>query len=133
MRKTDQKFHKIPDLPYRKNKKRTSAEQMMIQILNELMIEFEVEFPIVFASSYKLFDFKINGKDILIEVDGDYWHGNQENDRIKINYMHLKNKKNDMLKNIIAKKKGFKLIRVWETDLQDKYDEIKQMILKECA
>lgn len=135
IKKTDQRFPRISGIPYRKNKKRTSIEKLMIQILNELFLDYEVEVPLIFGNLIRIFDFEIKNSNrgkIIIETDGDYWHFNKGNDKLSMNYMHLKNKKNDAMKNIIAKKHGYKVIRVWEKNLLENYDEVKQMILREC-
>jgi len=64
----------------------------------------------------KSYDFKIKNKPIIIEVDGDYWHGNPK----KKHYYKYVNeiKDNDKLKEDIAKKKGYKVIRLWESDIK---------------
>ena len=54
----------------------------------------------------------------MIEVDGDYYHGNSENDSVSFNYLQMKNKKNDGQKNWIAKKAGYKIVRFWESTIE---------------
>ena len=122
---SEKSIHKIPD---RLKKHETNIERIMKRILRELFIDYEFQFPIKWANTYKIYDFKISNKNILIEVDGEYWHSAED---VKKNFMHLKNKKNDYLKNIIAKKRGYKLIRIWGKDLQEKYDDVKQRISEE--
>ena len=65
------------------------------------------------------YDFKIKNKRLLIEVDGDYWYGNPELYE-SFNYIQEKNKKRDILKNKFAEEHNFKLIRVWESDVNNK-------------
>ena len=43
--------------------------------------------------------------------------------------MQLKNKQNDMIKNWVAKNSGYKLIRVWENDIKENYEEVKSRIV----
>ncbi len=113
--------------PQRKNRKRTAPEEEMSCILTELGIEFEIEYPINFINSWKVYDFRILSKNILIEVDGDYWHGSDEMNENK-NYMQLKNKRNDVVKNWLARKRGFQLLRFWEHDINLNREEVKQKI-----
>jgi len=66
---------------------------------------------------------------VLIEVDGEYWHDTQG----KPSYVILMSKKNDMLKNWLAKKEGFKLIRIKEKDLMNDYDTVKENISQQIG
>ena len=111
----------------RKNRKRTAPEEEMSKILKELNIEFEIEFPVNFLNSWKVYDFRILDKEILIEVDGDYWHGFEELNEHR-NYMQLKNKRNDVIKNWLARKRGFQLLRFWEHEINLYREDVKQKI-----
>jgi|ETNvirnome_6_100_1030635.scaffolds.fasta_scaffold08790_2 very-short-patch-repair endonuclease len=106
----------------RKKKKRTAPEKMMMRILDMMGLPYEEEYSIPFANSYRVFDFRI-GDDLLIEVDGDFFHGNSEVVK-KYTTMHIKNKQNDIIKNWIARKKGFKLLRFWQSDIQHDEDYV---------
>lgn len=127
-------FRKIKP-PNRKLKKRTGCEKEMIDILTHLNLEFEVEHPIYFAGQWKIYDFLVGGR-MLIEVDGDYWHGNpnlvvtEEKSLKAKKYNMIQNKRNDIIKNFIAKRRGFTLLRFWESDIFEKKDEVIQAVLK---
>ena len=118
--------------PNRKNRKRTGPEKNMIQILKELYLNFEVEFPVFFAGEWKVYDFLVEEK-LLIEVDGNYWHAkiDKESKTRVSKYYQLKNKRNDYLKTFAAKKRGYKMLRFWEDDLLDKREEVVSKILEE--
>jgi very-short-patch-repair endonuclease len=61
----------------------------------------------------KFYDYMINHK-LLIELDGDFWHGKKNN---PIKDFKVDDKiKSDTEKNEIAKKLGYKLIRVNESE-----------------
>jgi len=117
--------------PDRKNRKRTGPERIMIEILRSLYIDFEVEYPIYFAGEWKVYDFRIEDK-LLIEVDGNYWHGKVDKEsKIRVSkFYQLKNKKNDHLKNFIAKRNGYEMLRFWETDLLDNREVVASKILE---
>jgi len=119
-----------PPKSYRKRVKRTSAEQKVMDVLDELQISYEIEFPIQFGNHCKLYDIKIFDKDILIEVDGDYFHGNLDQN-VKLNFLQLKNKRNDALKNVIAKIRGYTLIRIWEFEINNFRDDVKNKLKRE--
>ncbi len=80
----------------------------------------------------KLFDFYLYDYNILVEVDGDYWHANPalyEDKNLKD--FQINNKKNDILKNEIAKKYGYTLIRFWEYDIHHNLEQVKMKLLEE--
>ena len=113
----------------RKHKKRTWCEQAVQDLLDEMNIAYEIEKSLKFKNTWKHFDINLIDYPILIEVDGNYWHGNKETMRTgKPNFMQLKNKQNDMIKNWVAKTAGYKLIRIWEKEIEDDYEGIKNKI-----
>lgn len=73
------------------------------------------------------YDFKIKGIKLLIEIDGDYWHGGPK----YVKYFHNVDsvKSNDVLKTEIAENSGFKLIRFWESDIENNSERVFNEIL----
>jgi len=72
-----------------------------------------------------LFDFKLSGKKILIEIDGDYWHCNP-NSKFKIpKYAaQISNVKKDKIKKKWCNENNYQLIRFWEFDIKNNLDEV---------
>ena len=68
--------------------------------------------------STKYYDFYLPEYNLLIEVDGDYYHA-KDRDK-KLNEMQKKNIVNDHKKNIIANSKGYNIIRFWESTIKNK-------------
>lgn len=71
--------------------------------------------------------------DLLIEVDGGYWHSDPRIvDESNLNAMQKRNKMVDELKNKWASLHGIPLIRIWEYDIrhnpQKVIDELKKYI-----
>ena len=66
----------------------------------------------------KFYDFYIPEKHLLIEVDGIYWHGRGVK---KLNSTQKRVRINDWFKNILAFNCGYKLIRFWEDQIEEKY------------
>ena len=87
-------------------------ERQFVQILKSKNILFEHQYEV----EGKLFDFYIPDGNILIEIDGVYWH---DRDGTRNTLMHQRIKQNDLLKNEIAQKHGFNLIRLWEDELEN--------------
>ena len=73
----------------------------------------------------KIYDFYIPSTNTLIEIDGNYYHGDSEMFE-QLNPMQRRNKKNDEYKNVLAKGLGYKIERIWESELKNNYNEVKQ-------
>jgi very-short-patch-repair endonuclease len=116
----------------RSNRPMTYLEQIIADMLDGLSIEYEREKAIPFQNKWRYFDFHLIEHGILIEVDGTYWHDTQG----KPSYVILMAKKNDYQKNWLAKKEGYKLIRIKEKQLKEEYDTVVENISsavgKEC-
>jgi G:T-mismatch repair DNA endonuclease (very short patch repair protein) len=83
------------------------------------------------------YDFIIKGKRILIEVNGDYWHGNPNKFNIdgsdgkrKLNDIQITKIENDKLKLEFAKNHNFEVIYIWEEEI-NKGDFSKLYFLKD--
>jgi very-short-patch-repair endonuclease len=67
-----------------------------------------------------LYDFKISGKKLMIEVDGDFWHCNPKSKFSIPEYsVQKKNLIKDEIKNKWCLDNDFTLLRFWETDIND--------------
>ena len=56
---------------------------------------------------------------LVIECDGDYWHGNINNPRFKtLNEKQIKTKEKDKLRTKELQEIGFKVLRLWESDIE---------------
>jgi len=102
-------------------------------LINELNLIEEVDF---YSQYYvrelkALFDFKISGKKILIEVDGDYWHCNPDsNFKIPKYAAQISNLKQDERKEEWCINNNYMLIRFWEKDINERPEwVIKQLKL----
>jgi very-short-patch-repair endonuclease len=102
------------------SKKMTWPEKEFEKILKQLSIKYEKQ-KIVYD---KVYDFFVPSHNMLIEIDGDYWHGKGLTYENKTP-TQKKCKRNDEYKTIMAKGLGYAIERVWESDLKDKYDFIK--------
>lgn len=94
--------------------KKTKPESQFEDILKKLNIDYIYEFK--FKNRY--FDFAIEAKKILIEIDGTYWHGKgllyeDMNDQQKNTFM------NDRYKDTLVKNSDWKLIRIWSDEINE--------------
>lgn len=113
---------KINRLPiYKSNTSKSSKLEIKFErlFLMPLNIDYEAQKKV----KGKYYDFYIPSKNLLIEVDGDYYHAKE---RKNLNKMQVKNIINDNKKNKIAWKNGFKLIRFWESDINNNTSKVYQ-------
>lgn len=90
--------------------KDTKPELKMKVILTSLNIPFEHQVRV--EGINHLFDFRIEGTNVLIECDGDYWHH------------RLGQRKKDYRINRLAKRKGYRVIRFWEKEIMKNEDKV---------
>lgn len=113
------------------NHKHTSKlEDYFCTLLESLSIKYT---QFYYAKSIKgFYDIYLTNYNILIEVDGDFWHCNP---KIYKNGIICKtqliNKKRDEEKNDWAKDNGFKLLRFWEKDIKDNPSQVLEILKKE--
>ena len=107
------------------DKNPTGPEKMMEKILKQLKIDYRPQ-EIIHG---KIFDYYIPSVNLLIEVDGDYYHA-FEKEYSEMNEMQKRSKRNDSNKDIIAKGLGYDIIRFWEHDIMKNPDYVKEELLK---
>lgn len=106
----------------------TDIERLVAQELDKLNISYKQQFFLTSNGKTYSYDFKIKGNPILIEVDGDYWHGGPGCE--KHFYMVDEVKRNDVVKDEAAKEAGYRLIRIWGSQVKSSVSEaIKSHIL----
>jgi very-short-patch-repair endonuclease/predicted nucleic acid-binding Zn ribbon protein len=101
-------------------------EKFVSSILDENNIKYTHQFFLSKDGVCKSYDFKIKDINILIEIDGDYWHGGPS---LEKHFFKLEEvKQNDLFKDQLAKDNGFTLIRIWESDIYNKPNIIIEKI-----
>ena len=109
-----------------KKRSMTIPENKIAVMLTDNNIPYYHQFFLTKDGVCKAYDFKIKGKKILIEVDGDYWHGGPA---CKKHFFKLDEViKNDAIKDELAEDNGYKLIRIWESDIKNNnIDIVKEL------
>lgn len=122
--KTFEEIYGMTSIEYRKQhntkKKDTSIEKITQTILFENDIDF-IKHHLVGGYEFDLFLPKLN---VLIECDGDYWHGKGVEDT-ELNEVQKNTRENDLIKNKVAKQNNIKLFRFWGSEIKDKNFEKK--------
>tara|TARA_Y100000034_G_C6771249_1_gene344084 strand:- start:19 stop:774 length:756 start_codon:yes stop_codon:yes gene_type:complete len=108
--------------------KKTFPEQFIENLLNLLGIEYISEYEI----GNFIIDFYIPSKNLCIEADGDYWHGNKDTDKYIGNDMQKTSIDRDKRKEEFLNENGYTLMRFWETDVKNNrgyvYENIKRAV-----
>lgn len=95
---------------------KSKLESKFETILDLLNVNYIYQYRL----SSGMFDFHIKDKNILIEVDGDFHHCNPNSKHHTPIYpIQIKTVKNDVRKNKIAEDNNIKLLRFWETDINN--------------
>lgn len=97
-------------------KKDTSIEVKVQEMLKQLGMEFFTHSYINILHGYQC-DLFVPALNLIIECDGDYWHGNPAffkdlNDRQK------KQRERDVLRTKELNAKGYNVLRLWECDIR---------------
>jgi very-short-patch-repair endonuclease len=91
-------------------------ERIVADQLDSVGIKYKFQFFISDNRVCKSYDFKLDGLPIILEIDGDFWHGNPNT---KNHYDKVDDvKQNDEIKSKMANDRGYKVIRLWERDIK---------------
>ncbi len=115
----EQKQRYLESQAKKMDKNQTGCEEIFENMLIDLKIKYESQ-KILHG---KIFDFFVPNKNIIFEIDGNYWHGygltmEQMND------VQRKTHVNDKKKTLLAEGSGYKLVRIWEHELEDEFYEV---------
>jgi len=119
---------------FRWKMRKTSIEKKIAKALSDLSIPYESQFYL----KRKFFDFRISKSKILIEVNGDFWHGNPKKYKSDDILSHPGKKivakeiwKKDKEKEKIAIENNFLVLVFWEDEINGKQEEeICELILE---
>ena len=114
----------------------SKLEKKILCVLKDLGIDFEAQFRI--GKYFHKYDAKIKGSNIILEINGDFWHANpkffKENDILKFSKTnHPKAKdiwKKDEKNREFAEKNGYKVVYLWECEVKKKTEvEIGKILI----
>jgi very-short-patch-repair endonuclease len=107
--------------------KMSKPERLMEDILKSHGIEYVYQQEV----SGFFYDFYIPSKNILIEVDGDFWHC-KPGTKYETPKMpeQVKNVVNDKKKTTVACSNNYTLIRFWESDIQDNRLQVVKTLIE---
>lgn len=105
--------------------KKTGIEKKIEEFLNELNIKYKYSF--IFRK--RQFDFMLPEYNIIIETNGDFWHGNPKlygKNKKKGNLKEWQKEKqiDDIIKCNIANDGGYEIFSFWEDDIYNKTQRV---------
>lgn len=106
-------------------KGKTYIEQIVAEYLDNLNVVYDFNKTL---GNYRP-DFKISGKKMIIEVQGDYWHCNPKlysdgpKDEIQIRHVVQ-----DYYKRCYFESRGYEIIYIWEHDIENDIENVKEKI-----
>lgn len=115
---------------YKKGKfplKDTTIEIQMKEILRKLKLDFGTQYHL----GGRIFDFYLPSPSLLIECDGDYWHGNPKKFPI-LDEKQKQHQVNDRTKNMIAKNNNILILRFWGSEILETPLLVKEEIKNAC-
>lgn len=109
--------------------KKTKLETDFQILLDKLNLIEGIDFKYQHQISSAIFDFLIINKNIIIEVDGDFHHCNPNTKHKIPKYdIQIKTVGNDIRKNLIAENNNYKLLRFWESDINNNSEKIIEIL-----
>lgn len=119
--KTQQRFKRVEYFKNKLSSSKSKLEQKFEDMLVELNIQFINQHPL---NGY-LYDFYLPKHNLLIEVDGDWFHCNPDVYPEAIHEIQKFVIENDERKNLVAKENNIPLLRFWEKDINENFDMVK--------
>lgn len=119
----------------------SSIHRKVVEILEDLKISASIEFKLkVNSKKYYSYDIIINNTNKIIEVNGDYWHGNpliyKKDDIImkgsSKEFLVRDKWAYDKKKNKFAEKSGYKVLVLWENDIKNNLESVIDIIKNYC-
>lgn len=97
--------------------KRTNLEKIVKNILERLSIDFDEQ---IIIEDICISDFFISSKQLIIFVDGEYWHSLP------------KAQKRDKKQNALLRKRGYDFIRIPESLIKNDIKKVERILKKKC-
>lgn len=105
-------------------------KKFALEFLERLGIKYKYQFKAESIGRY--YDFYIPSANVIIEVDGCYYHGYGKTHKEK-NPMQKHNERVDKQKDLWAALNGYKLIRIWENDINDNPSKVLNLLKEEIG
>lgn len=123
-----QKAHIKANLKQQNNKGLNKLEKLGNEILNDLDIDYQYQ---VLLFDKFLVDVLIPEKNIVIQWDGDYWHGHPTKLKNGIPDKRQRKRMNlDKSQDSYMKKSGYTVLRFWESEIKTNKNKVYEVITR---
>lgn len=107
---------------------KSNLERRVSKILEKYNLDYATQYKIYYDEGrYKTYDFQLVGSNILIEVQGDYFHANPSVYKNK-NSIQRKNVHSDSFKKRLAHERNYLLVELWQRDIQKNSEYVEAII-----
>lgn len=98
--------------------------------LKELLIICGTKFEQHFTLNFRIYDFYLEDYNLIIEANGDYWHCNPKIYPAKapIDDNQREGIRRDEVKTKLAKKAGYKILFIWESEVNHKKEKLLEIL-----
>lgn len=108
----------------------TKIEKFVESLLKELDVDFTSQKVIKLDGHYMIPDFLFDSQKKIIEVNGDYWHVNPENNYKTLTKSQEETLVRDSIKYEAYKNNGIKFMVIWEKEIKNNPLFVKEKIKK---
>jgi very-short-patch-repair endonuclease len=124
---SDETIEKIRKATLKQMADQSFKKTRIERIVEEYLQKEQILYKYSFILEKRQFDFLLVEHDLIIECDGDYWHANPKFYPVPEKWQ-LKRIDIDEEKNEIAKRNGYRIVRFWEDDIINNFNNIKSVI-----
>ena len=105
-------------------------EDFAREFLDKLGVKYVYQFEA--KDIGRFYDFYFPDHHMLLELDGDYWHGNPEKyEKDELKKHQLKARRIDEYKNKWALLHGIPILRIWESDIRKNPKKVMKILKEE--
>lgn len=106
----------------------SQLENKFAALLRSMGIEYKRQFKLSYGFKNRYYDFYLPEYNLVIEVQGDYFHGNENKFGDNLSKMQLENKENDVFKKNLAKIQNYEYLDVWENQINNFPNKVKKKV-----
>ncbi|WP_047155281.1 endonuclease domain-containing protein [Aneurinibacillus tyrosinisolvens] len=125
---SEETIQKIRQAALRQFERESFRKTRIEHIMEELLSSLNVEYRYSFQLENRQYDFILRDYKLLIECDGDYWHCNPKFYPVPKRWQ-MERRKIDELKDEIAKRNGYQILRFWEDTILNNLNEVERIIV----
>lgn len=105
-------------------------EDFAKEFLEKLKVPYQYQFEA--KDIGRFYDFYLPQSNLIIEIDGDYWHGNPDKyEKDELKKHQIRAQRVDEYKNKWALLHGIPILRIWESDIRKNPKKVMKILKEE--